>query len=92
MGTAAKYFPERNTSGFAMSAPVKLSDLRVSATSASIVGARRKPRNLTFWLKPLVFLLCLVPLSLISWDAWQGHLGANPAATGRSIFSWRHWP
>lgn len=28
--------------------------------------------------KPLVFVLCLLPLAWGLWDAWQGMLGANP--------------
>jgi len=30
------------------------------------------------WSKPVLFLLCLVPVFLLGWRAYQGHLGANP--------------
>jgi len=30
------------------------------------------------WLKPIVFLACLVPLALLAWKAYTGNLGANP--------------
>ena len=30
--------------------------------------------------KPFVFALCLLPLSLIVWDTWNGTLGADPVA------------
>jgi len=30
------------------------------------------------WLKPLVWLLCLLPLALLLWDAAHHQLGANP--------------
>jgi sulfoxide reductase heme-binding subunit YedZ len=30
------------------------------------------------WLKPPVFLLCLVPLANLAWQAFHGGLGANP--------------
>ena len=29
-------------------------------------------------LKPLVFLVCLLPAGLLAWDAWRDGLGANP--------------
>ncbi|WP_236725688.1 sulfite oxidase heme-binding subunit YedZ [Candidatus Reidiella endopervernicosa] len=29
-------------------------------------------------IKPLLFLLCLLPLAMIAWSGWQGGLGANP--------------
>lgn len=32
-------------------------------------------------LKPIVFLSCLVPLMLLSWDAYTDNLGANPIET-----------
>ena len=28
--------------------------------------------------KPLIFLICLIPLISLIWNAFQGHLGANP--------------
>jgi sulfoxide reductase heme-binding subunit YedZ len=28
--------------------------------------------------KPLIFLICLIPLISLFWDAFQGYLGANP--------------
>jgi methionine sulfoxide reductase heme-binding subunit len=34
----------------------------------------RAPR----WLKPVVFILCLVPLALLAWDAYAGNLGGFP--------------
>lgn len=42
--------------------------------------ARARP---TWWRspKPLVFALCLVPFGLLSFDAFQGRLGANPVET-----------
>lgn len=30
------------------------------------------------FIKPLLFLLCLVPLAVLGWDALQGNLGSNP--------------
>jgi sulfoxide reductase heme-binding subunit YedZ len=30
------------------------------------------------WIKPFVFLLCLVPLGRLGWKAWNHALGANP--------------
>jgi len=33
------------------------------------------------WLKVVVFPLCLVPLALLTWNAAQGNLGANPIET-----------
>ena len=30
------------------------------------------------WLKPLVFLTCLVPLARLAWKGYAGSLGANP--------------
>jgi sulfoxide reductase heme-binding subunit YedZ len=33
------------------------------------------------WLKPLVFLLCLVPFAQLALNAYQGDLGANPIET-----------
>jgi sulfoxide reductase heme-binding subunit YedZ len=30
------------------------------------------------WFKPVVFLLCLLPLGLLGWKAYTGDLGANP--------------
>src|SRR3984957_17285213 len=30
------------------------------------------------WFKPVVFLLCLIPLARLGWKAWSGGLGANP--------------
>ena len=30
--------------------------------------------------KPLVFVLCLLPLALIAWDTWHGTLGTDPVA------------
>jgi len=30
------------------------------------------------WFKPVVFLVCLVPLALLGWKAYGGALGANP--------------
>lgn len=30
------------------------------------------------WIKVLVFLACLVPLGLLGWNGYLGHLGANP--------------
>ncbi|HHM06286.1 MAG TPA: sulfoxide reductase heme-binding subunit YedZ [Gammaproteobacteria bacterium] len=32
-------------------------------------------------LKPVLFVLCLVPVLLLAWRAWQGSLGANPVET-----------
>ncbi len=36
----------------------------------------------TEWLqrviKPAIFLICLIPLALLAWDALNNHLGANP--------------
>jgi len=34
--------------------------------------------SLRFVLKPLVFLLCLVPFGLLAWGVIEGDLGANP--------------
>lgn len=33
---------------------------------------------MTRYLKPVVFLACLVPLGLLVWRGFTGHLGANP--------------
>ena len=33
------------------------------------------------WLKPLVFVLCLLPLALLGWDGYMDRLGANPIET-----------
>lgn len=33
------------------------------------------------WLKPVVFLLCLLPLAWLLWRALAGQLGANPIET-----------
>jgi sulfoxide reductase heme-binding subunit YedZ len=30
------------------------------------------------WIKVVVFLLCLIPLGLLGWDAFTNNLGANP--------------
>src|SRR5271170_7275457 len=30
------------------------------------------------WIKPVVFLVCLVLLALLGWKAYTGNLGANP--------------
>lgn len=30
------------------------------------------------FIKPTLFLLCLVPLAVLAWDAFSGQLGANP--------------
>jgi methionine sulfoxide reductase heme-binding subunit len=30
------------------------------------------------WIKPLVFLACLLPLSRLGWKGYSGNLGANP--------------
>jgi sulfoxide reductase heme-binding subunit YedZ len=30
------------------------------------------------WIKVIVFLLCLIPLGLLGWDAFTNNLGANP--------------
>lgn len=39
--------------------------------------------------KPAVFLLCLVPLALLAWDAFAGTLGANPIEkVTRSLGDW----
>ena len=34
-------------------------------------------KNFT-WIKVIVFLLCLIPLGLLGWDAFTNSLGANP--------------
>jgi sulfoxide reductase heme-binding subunit YedZ len=34
--------------------------------------------TLVRWLKPLVFLLCLVPLGLLAWRVADGRIGPNP--------------
>ena len=37
------------------------------------------PKLNRWWvLKPAVFLLCLVPMAWLAWDAYYGHLSANP--------------
>ncbi len=33
---------------------------------------------MTRWLKPIVFLVCLVPLARLAWKGYEGNLGANP--------------
>src|SRR6201998_3755417 len=33
---------------------------------------------MTRWLKPIVFLGCLLPLARLGWKAYTGNLGANP--------------
>ena len=33
---------------------------------------------MTRWLKPIVFLACLLPLARLGWKAYTGNLGANP--------------
>lgn len=41
------------------------------------------------WIKPLVFILCLVPLALLGADAYGDRLGANPIETiTRSTGTW----
>lgn len=41
------------------------------------------------WLKPLVFLVCLIPLGQLAWDAYTGGLGVNPIeAVTRFTGSW----
>ncbi|CUW39227.1 Sulfoxide reductase heme-binding subunit YedZ [Magnetospirillum sp. XM-1] len=41
------------------------------------------------WVKPLVFLLCLLPLALLVWRGTSGGLGANPIeATNRTLGDW----
>jgi len=47
-------------------------------SAAVATPAARKRRPLSFWLKPPLFLFCLLPLASLGWDAWQGALGANP--------------
>lgn len=41
--------------------------------------------NLSWWLswviKPIVFVACLIPVALMGYDAWQHALGANPIET-----------
>ena len=32
-------------------------------------------------IKPTVFVLCLIPISLLAWDGFTHHLGANPVET-----------
>ena len=40
-------------------------------------------------LKPLLFVLCLVPLARLGWGAWQDELGANPIEfIQRSLGDW----
>jgi sulfoxide reductase heme-binding subunit YedZ len=41
------------------------------------VTETRRPAVIRF-AKPLIFLLCLVPLGLIAWDGFHGGLGAEP--------------
>lgn len=43
--------------------------------------AARRPPQTPFWLKPLVFLLCLLPLAELLWRGYGGALGANPVET-----------
>lgn len=50
------------------------------AVSATISAVRR-PNATPFGLKPLVFLLCLLPLGLLIWRGLETGLGANPVET-----------
>ena len=40
--------------------------------------ARNFPGRLNRFLKPAVFILCLVPLGVLVWNAFTGNLSANP--------------
>lgn len=43
-------------------------------------------------LKPIVFILALIPLAHLSWGIWQDTLGANPIETlTRSLGEWTLW-
>src|SRR4029077_7256012 len=35
-------------------------------------------RSMERWIKPVVFLACLIPLGLLGWKAYNGALGSNP--------------
>lgn len=50
------------------------------AVSATISAVRR-PNAAPTGLKPLVFLLCLLPLGLLIWRGFEAELGANPVET-----------
>jgi sulfoxide reductase heme-binding subunit YedZ len=39
---------------------------------------KKKARGLPWWGKPALFVVCLVPATLLLWDAFTGGLGANP--------------
>ena len=59
----------------------------------SVETARRPPAPVTSrpirWLKPAVFLLCLVPVLWLAYRAFTGGLGANPIeAVTRELGDW----
>lgn len=59
-------------------------DIQHTETSAGSTAAQiprnQIPRNMTrsIWIKPLVFLLALVPMSAMVWAVISGSAGANP--------------
>ena len=48
------------------------------ASASPAPSARRSPGPARLLLKPVVFLLCLLPIGLLAWNGFTGNLSANP--------------
>lgn len=48
------------------------------APSKAKIRRKKKARGLPWWVKPALFVVCLVPAGMLLWDAFTSGLGANP--------------
>jgi sulfoxide reductase heme-binding subunit YedZ len=48
------------------------------APTKAKIRRKKKARGLPGWVKPALFVVCLVPAAMLLWDAFMGGLGANP--------------